>query len=121
MTGHSLDDIGRTLPWSALGAFLHKLDLNSETARELDPDLASWGGTVKTNAILADIYDLLATINSNIVALASGKKASKPKTYKRPGDKNAKRIGKKALPPNELREWFEKKRRERKQSEQEVK
>ena len=95
---------------------MRKLDITSETARELEPDLANWAGTIKTNAILADIYDLLNAINSNIVAMSSGKKASRPKSYPRPSDKNAKKIGRKALPPNELRAWFDKKRKQRNKS-----
>ncbi len=81
---------------------------------ELDPDLAAWAGAVKTNAILADIYDMLAMINVNLCALGTGKRAKKPKPYKRPGDKDKKQIGKKALPPDQLREWFANKRKERK-------
>lgn len=107
-----MDDIGRTLSWGALNSFLRHLDVNTETARELEPDLAAWGDTLKTNAILADIFDMLAMINANLCALGSGNKAKKPKAYTRPGDKDKKRIGKKALPPDELRAWFEKKRKE---------
>ena len=115
MTGHCLDDIGRSLSWGALGSFLNKLDVSSETARELDPDLASWAGTVKTNAILADIYDMLAMINANLCAIGSGKRAKKPKSYQRPGDKRKERIGgKNALPPDELRKWFEARRKSKK-------
>jgi hypothetical protein len=91
---------------------LRHIDLNSETARELDPELSVWGETLKTNALLADIVDLLALINSNIVALGSGKKAKKPKPIKRPGDKDTQVIGKNALPFDELRAFFEKKRQE---------
>lgn len=110
-----MEDIGRTLPWSALESFLHHIDINSEVARELDPELSDWGGTVKTNAILADIYDMLAMINANLCAMGSGKRAKKPKSYKRPGDKDKQHIGKGALPPDELRKWFENKRKARKQ------
>ena len=113
MTGHSLDDIGRTLSWSALGAFLRHPQIDGEIARDLDPDLASWGNTLKTNAILADIYDMLAMINANICALGSGTRAKKPKTYNRPGDKSKQRIGKNALPPDELRAWFKRKQKQR--------
>ena len=109
MTGHSLDDIGRTLSWSALGAFLRHPEIDGEIAKELDPDLASWGNTLKTNAILADIYDMLAMINANICAMGSGKRAKKPKGYKRPGSKDSQRIGKNGLPPEELRAWFKRK------------
>lgn len=115
-TGYSIEDIGRTLSWSALGSFLHKLDLSSETARELDPDLAAWASTPKTNAILADIFDMLAMINANLCAMGSGKRASKPKSYPRPGDKDKRKVGKNALPPDQLREWFAKKREARKKA-----
>ena len=85
-------------------------------ARELDPDLSAWGSTIKTNAILADIYDVLALINANMVAMGSGKRAKKPKPYKRPGDNDSKKIGKNALPPDQLKEWFDKKRKAHKGS-----
>ena len=81
-------------------------------ARELDPDLAIWGSNIKTNALLADIFDMLAMINANIVALGSGKKAKRPKPIKRPGDKDTQVIGKNALPIDELKAFFEKKRQE---------
>lgn len=81
---------------------------------ELEPDLARWAGQLKTNAILADIYDMLSMINANLCAMGSGKKAKKPKPYPRPNDKDKKTIGKKALPPEELRAWFDKKRKEHK-------
>ena len=84
---------------------------------ELDPDLARWSGVPKTNAILADIYDMLAMINANLCAIGSRKQAKKPPSYPRPGDKNKQHIGgKNALPPDELRAWFEMKRKERKKS-----
>lgn len=87
-------------------------DLSSETGWELEPEWAQWAGTMKTNAILADIFDLLAMINANICAMGSGKKAKKPKAYKRPGDKDKQKIGKNALPADQLREWFDNKRKQ---------
>ena len=113
MSGFTLDDIGRSLSWGALGAFLRRLDLTSETARELEPDLSVWAGTLKTNIILADIYDMLAMLNANLCAIGTGKRAQKPKGYSRPGDRNNQKIGSKnALPPDQLEAWFEKKRKE---------
>ena len=97
---------------------MHKLDIDSETAKELDPDLAHWSGNFKTNAILADIYDMLAMINANICAMGTGKRAKKPKGYPRPGDNKAQKIGKNALPPDELRAWFEKKRKQRRKQQE---
>lgn len=95
---------------------MRKTDIHSETAKELDPDLALWAGTVKTNAILADIFDILAMINANICAMGTGKKAKKPKGYPRPTDANKKQIGKDALPLDELRAWFDRKREEKKKA-----
>lgn len=68
-----------------------------------------WESTVKTNAILADIYDLLQAIHAALIAMASGgKKKVKVKPYPRPGraEENSRKIGKGALPYNELREWI---------------
>lgn len=82
---------------------------------ELHPDHAAWATTTKTNAILADIFDMLAQLNANLVALGSGKPAKKPKPYKRPTKKqpeNERHFGRGALPPNELRAWFEEKRKQ---------
>ena len=91
--------------------------MNSELAKDLEPEFATWAEPIKTNAILADIYDMLAMINANLCAMGSGKRATKPKDYPRPGDHKAQHIGKNALPPDELRAFFERKRQERKQRE----
>ena len=75
--------------------------------------MALWSSPAKTNAILADIFDMLAQINANLVAIGSHKTSKKPKPYPRPGDKEKqeKRIGKNALPANELDLWIAKKRK----------
>ena len=81
----------------------------------LHPTESSWATLAKTNAILADIFDVLAQINANLVALGSGRPAKQPKPYPRPVKKtpeNEKHIGSGALPPDELRAWFEEKRAE---------
>ena len=82
---------------------------------ELHPETAAWSTRTKTNTILADIYDELAQINANLVALGTGRPAKTPKQYPRPVKKdpeNEKHIGSGALPPNELEKWMEEKRRE---------
>lgn len=81
----------------------------------MDPDLSKWAGPLKTNALLADIYDILAMINANLCAMGSGKRATKPKPYPRPGDNNTKKIGKNAMPAEQLRAWFDQRREKRKQ------
>jgi hypothetical protein len=92
---------------------LHNLGPESATARELDPEMAYWSSQAKTNAILADIFDMLAQINANLVAVGSHKASKKTKPYPRPGDKDKqdKKLGKNALPAEELDSWFAKKRK----------
>ena len=81
--------------------------------KELNPDVSEWSSATKTNAILADIFDVLALINANLMAIGSGRPAKKPKPYprpKRPEDENVRHFGSGALPPDKLREWFRQKR-----------
>lgn len=112
-TGYTLDDVGSTLSWSALGAFLHRVEPDGAIAHEIEPDIAAFSSRFKTNAILADIYDVLAQINANMVAGFSRKRTSKPKRYPRPGDNDKRRIGKDSLTVNELDSWFAKKKQQR--------
>ncbi len=92
----------------ALYSFLKNRSYDSALWRSTHEDMAEWSTTLKTNMILADIFDVLSQINANVVALGSRKKASKQKPYTRPWvqDEKTKTIGKGALPPKELREWF---------------
>lgn len=114
-TGHSIDDIGRSLSWDALDSFLSNIGLDSALGRELHPEEAEWCTTTKTNKMLAEVIDLLAQINANLVAIGSHKPAKKVKPYPRPwklDPSDGKKIGSGGLPPAELRKWFERKRAE---------
>ena len=105
-TNYQMDDIGGALSWSSLHSFLINIGGDSALARDLDKS-TGWDQTIKTNAILADIYDLLQVIRAEIVALG-GKKPRKIKPYPRPGaDEDKKRkLGKGAMPLTELRKWI---------------
>lgn len=114
-TGHEIDDIGRTLSWDALGAFFAYIEPDSALMREIAPDTYRWSSRLKTNMLLADLWDLLAQINANLVAIGSKKPAKSVKPYPRPWKKNPedeRKIGSKGLPPDELHKWFDKKRAE---------
>lgn len=114
-TGYELKDVGRTLSWGAFDHFLRRSDPDSALMQELNPGLAEWSSRLKTNVILADIYDILAMLNANVVAHGSGRPARLPKPYPRSGrkdDSDTKHIGSGALPPDELRAWIERKRAE---------
>ena len=88
-----MNDVGGALSWCALDSFVRNLDTESALARDLGKS-TGWENTVQTNIILADLYDLLQTINANLVSLG-GKKAN-IKPYPRPKrdkDKYTKKIG----------------------------
>lgn len=109
-TNFTIDDLGHSLSWGVLFSFIKYLDADSALVRDMRAaDLNGWNDTIKTNVLLADVYDLMQVLNANLVAFASrGKTKPKITPYPRPGaaDKNTKRIGKGALPYNELREWI---------------
>lgn len=115
MTGYQLSDIGAGLDWGALRAFLMNLGAGSALMHELHPEESAWGTRTKTNGILADIYDILAQINANLIAIGSGRPAKKPKPYPRPRRKEPKderHFGRDGLPPDELRKWIAQKRKQ---------
>lgn len=108
-TRYQLDDVGGTLSWSALYSFIHNLSTDSALARDLGKS-TGWESQIKTNAILADIYDLLQVINNNLCGLGSKHPTRKKiKPYPRPGkdNDNVHKIGKGALPPDELHKWIQ--------------
>lgn len=77
--------------------------------------MEAWGTQLKTNLILADIWDMLAQINANLVAIGSGDPAKKVKPYPRPvpqKPENEQHYGRGALPADELHKWIEGKRAE---------
>ena len=102
-TNYQLEDVGGVLSWDSLQSFITHLGSDSALARDLGKQ-TGWETTLQTNAMLADIYDLLQVINSNIC----GGKKKHIKPYPRPNRKaeNTKRIGKGAMPYNKLREWI---------------
>ena len=110
-TGHEINDIGRTLSWDALDSFFKCIGPDSAIMREIYPEESKWHGTLQTNRILADIWDMLAQINANVVAIAERKPARKPKKYPAPSDTEELHYGKGALHPDELHAWIENKRK----------
>lgn len=112
--GYELKDVGHSLSWSALHSFISNIEPDSALCKELDPEVFKWNTAIKTNAILADIYDVLALINSNLVAIGSKKPAKTPTPYPRPTNKkDNNHIGEGAVPADELRQIFADKRRQR--------
>lgn len=106
-------DLGHSLSWGALKSFLSHIKPESALAREINPEVYIWASRAKTNALLADIFDLLGALNANLCAKGTGRRPKKPKPYPRPKDKEkdteVTHIGRGALPPDQLREWFRQK------------
>lgn len=97
--------MGGTLSWSSLHSFIKNLDTDSALARDLGKS-TGWETTLKTNQILADIYDIL-----QVIAILISRKRKRITPYPRPGaDKDKRKIGKGAMPLNNLVEWFKRKR-----------
>jgi hypothetical protein len=111
-TGYQLQDVGSALSWGALRSFITHLPPNSATSRELEPELSQWSTVAKTNAILADIFDKLSAINANLVAIGGGRRAQKPEPYPRP-NRNKEKLFTNVTTPDDLRAFFEKRRRKR--------
>jgi hypothetical protein len=84
----------------ALVSFVKHLPADSALRREQDPsgDLAEWSTAMKTNAILADLFDAFCA--------AHARKGRKPKTYPRPGDKKGQTIGSGAIPIKDFDAWW---------------
>lgn len=110
-TPYLLDDAGGALPWRSLYSFIKNLGGDSALAQDLGRP-TEWSRQLKTNELLADIYDLLQVINANLVNFGSrGKKKTNITPYPRPGreDDKKKRIGSGAVPITDLREWIRRK------------
>lgn len=114
-TNYQIEDVGGALSWGAFDAFIKNLGKESALARDLGFS-TGWESQTKTNAILADIYDLLQVINRNIVQSNSKKKINeKIKPYPRPGtEKKPRKVGSKALPLRDLKAWMNRKRKQHK-------
>lgn len=83
----------------ALLSFITYLPPDSALGREMNPDEESfeWFTTLKTNAILADLFDVFVAANT--------RKGHKPKEYPRPKKKQT--IGKDAIPISEFWDWWD--------------
>ena len=82
----------------ALVSFVEYLPADAALTRETNPkdEFGAWYKTVKTNAILADIYDLISAIHT--------RKGRNPVWYPRPKENQV--IGKGAIPIAEFWDWW---------------
>lgn len=105
--GMSLDDVPARLSWRALSVFVRHLDVASAYVREVEPEVARWVAPESLRPMLADIYDLLSTLNHNLVAANSKHRPRKPKPYPRPGKQDKGTVvGKDPIPIKDFDEWW---------------
>lgn len=108
-TGRTLDeymDMGAA-GIVALVHFIAHLDVDSALMRDMDTtDVAEWGSNLKTNVLLADVFDAIAMFNHNFATAHSKHKPQKPKPYPRPWAKEEDKIGKGAIPISQFWEWW---------------
>ena len=84
----------------ALISFIQYLPPDAALWREQNPkdETADWYTTMKTNAILADIFDIFVAVHT--------KKGTKPAEYPRP--KRKRTIGKDPVPVSKFWDWWDK-------------
>lgn len=83
---------------AALISFIRYLTPDTATYRDMHPrdEYGEWYTTMKTNAILADIFDAFIAVNT--------KKGRQSKPYPRPKKKQT--IGRDAIPISEFWDWW---------------
>ena len=109
-TRYDLRDVGGALSWGALRHFVQYLPRDSALSRELMPptDAERWTNGEATASLLADLFDLVAMLRSEVLAKGSGKKPKHPRPYPRPGTKpkNTRHVGSKPIPIAKFEEWW---------------
>lgn len=73
---------------------------------DIDKDNSRWATQIKTNEILADLYDLIAIFRVEVASMVTGKRPKKPTPYKRPHKSEKKKVGKGAMLKEDLRKWI---------------
>lgn len=101
-------DSGHLVGWhnvAALARFLRR-DEGSYTWRAEHPKEAQFSGGLQRSAILADIYDMVASFAHMYASAHSHSRQRAPKRYPRPWEKGEKRIGKGAIPIKDFDKWY---------------
>lgn len=98
----TIEQAAASFGWDELLNFSRHLPATSATHRALNKDVAEWSATLKTNMILADIFDAVRLFNFTF-----SKGNEEPKPYKRPFSNNgAKRIGSSPIPIKDFKQWY---------------
>lgn len=110
-TGRSLDEWieGGAAGIVALSRFIKCLPLDSKTACALSgyEHMDEWHERMKTNMLLADVYDNLSAFRYLFATSKSKKKGKRPEPYPRPWKKKTKHFGKGAIKVKDFWAWWD--------------
>ena len=93
---HTLADLARHLREDA-GSFIWRAEHKDES---------NYRDALQTNALLADLYDLLAHFDGNYIAVHNRTHPKPLKRYPRPWAKDKHRIGRDPIPVSEFDKWY---------------
>ena len=81
-------------------------DQGSDVWRAEHTEESNFSGPLQANALLADLYDLVAQFAVAYAAAHSKSRPKKPKRYPRPWDKGEQRIGRDPIPIKDFNSWY---------------
>lgn len=91
----------------ALAHFLAHIGPDTATWHELEGSGARmWSSTLKSNAVLADLFDVVSLVNRNIVQSGSRSRVKNPRPYPRPWDADTERIGHGPVRVSQFWDWW---------------
>lgn len=94
--------------WGELINFSRHLPDDSATHRATNKDMARFASPLQESALLADIYDAIASF-AHMFAKANGGRGKRPEPYKRPwsiADDNEKHFGSDPIPISDFYDWY---------------
>lgn len=104
-----LSHIPDTYGWDGLYILITNAPENSALNRALNPDLYSFGTSLKQSAILSDLFNAIAMFRYEFASANSPKrKPKKPQLYPTPWteNKDSEIIGKGAIPVSQFDDWY---------------
>lgn len=110
MTGFTLDDLGRSLPWRALLAFVRNLPPASATCRARSEECMEaglWCDPAMMPQLMAAMIDELRAFEWMFARAHGDKRSRRPERIERPGVKPRKvRYGRDAVPVRDFARWW---------------
>lgn len=112
LTRYTIDDVGQALSFRRLSHFVSNLPPTSATWRALNPTLAPWVDGTKTDALLADVFDVINALRHQHAMANRNPKHRPPRPpepYPRPWLEvdRGETIGRDGIPISQFAQWWE--------------